>query len=236
MTPAEPAASAADHPVLAVLEDSAAGAALIECSAALARLLGRGLTVVHVQSTLALQAAALPQSRALAHAGAPWAPFDPQDVERGWRAQAARLQALAAPIAMRHALRWSMRTVRGEPGAVARSLLEETDALFLGTMAWRAGLAPASHRARVPAASILAMLDDGSEAARAAGQVADRLARSLPGRWQVRTLPAMGAAAIDALLQQPPAPAAVVLPRHWPSTPARWARLSRLGCPVLLIG
>lgn len=235
MTPAEPAAPAADGPVLAVLDDSAAGASLIECSAALAHLLGRGLTVVHVQSTLALQAAALPQSRALAHAGAPWVPFDPRDVERGWRAQAARLQALAAPIAMRHALRWSMRTVRGEPGAVARSLLEETDALFLGTMAWRARLAPAPRRARVPAASMLAVLDDGSDAARSAGQLAERLARSLPGHWRVRTLPATGAAAIDALLLQPPALDALVMP-HALATPARWARLARLGCPVLLIG
>jgi len=225
-----------EGPVLAVLEDSAAGAWLIECSAALARAFGRELGVVHVQSTLALQAAALPQTQALAHFGAPWAPLEPQDVERGWRAQAARLQALAAPIASRHALRWSLRTVRGEPGAVARGLLEETDLLFLGAVTWpvRAPVAAAARGPRGPAPASLAVLDDGSEAARRAAEVAARLAAARPTHWRLRALTVGDAAALDALLQRPPALDALVLPRQLVS-PARWSRLARLGCPVLLI-
>ncbi len=225
-------APAGNGPVLAVLEDCAAGAGLLECSAALARAFGRELAVVHVQSTLALQAAALPQTLALAHAGAPWAPFAPEDVERGWRAQAARLQALAAPIALRHALRWSLRTVRGEPGAVARGLLRETDLLFLGAPR------PASsfRRQRRSPPAVLAVVDDGSTAARHAADIAVRLVAALHAPWQLRTLVAGNEADLDQLLRQPPVADALVLPRHWASTPTRWARLSRLGCPVLLIG
>ncbi|MBL8344244.1 MAG: hypothetical protein JNN03_02300 [Rubrivivax sp.] len=244
-------ASPADRPVLAVLEDCAGGAVLIECSAALARALGRELAVVQVQSTLALQAAALPQTRVLAHAGAPWAAFAPQDVERGWRAQTARLRALAGPIATRHSLPWSLRTVRGEIGAVARGLLDETDLLFLGAMVWhtramaRAAAAPA----------VLAVLDDGSAAARRGMQLAARmasgmasggafrsasgsssgLATSPSGAWRVRELPVADGVALDALLRQPPPLDALLMPRAL-ATPERWARLARLGCPVLLIG
>jgi len=248
-------ANEADRPVLAVLEDCAGGAVLIECSAALARALGRELAVVQVQSTLALQAAALPQTRVLAHAGAPWAPFAPQDVERGWRAQTARLRALAGPIATRHALPWSLRTVRGEIGAVARGLLDETDLLFLGAMVWhtramaRAAAAPA----------VLAVLNDGSAAARRGLQLAARMASGMtsglasgsasgspssspssvatspPGAWRVRELPATDGPALDALLRQPPPLDALLMPRAL-ATPERWARLSCLGCPVLLIG
>lgn len=244
--------SPGDRPVLAVLEDCAGGAVLIECSAALARALGRELAVVQVQSTLALQTAALPQTRVLAHAGAPWATFAPQDVERGWRAQTARLRALAGPIATRHALPWSLRTVRGEIGAVARGLFDETDLLFLGAMVWhtramaRAAAAPA----------VLAVLNDGSAAARRGLQMAARmassgmasgvassstasssssLATSPSGAWRMRELPVADGAALDALLRQPPPLDALLMPRAL-ATPERWARLARLGCPVLLIG
>ncbi|MBI5718837.1 MAG: hypothetical protein HZC37_14250 [Burkholderiales bacterium] len=218
-------------PVLAVLEDSAAGALLIECSAALARALGRGLTVVHVQSTLALQAAALPQTQVLAHAGAPWAPFAPLDVERGWRAQATRLQAMGAAIATRHALAWSMRTVRGEIGAVARALFDETDLLFLGATAWRA------RPARPAAASVcvLAVLNDGSAAALRGAQLAASMAAEMPANWRVREVPVADAAALDRLLQRPPSPGVLVMPGAL-ATPQRWARLARLACPILLIG
>lgn len=224
-------AGAEVNPVLAVLEDSAACAALIECSAALARALGRELAVVQVQSTLALQAAALPQTRVLAHAGAAWAAFAPQDVERGWRAQTARLQALASPIATRHALRWSLRTVRGEIGAVARGLLGEADLLFLDAAAWRT---PA-HRAHAAAPAMLLALDDGSAAAQRGLQLAARMAAAMPVAAQVRPWPLPDSAALDALLLRPPPLDVLVMPAAL-ATPGRWARLARLGRPVLLIG
>lgn len=52
----------------AVLDDAAAGAALIECAAALAHALQRSLVLVYVENLIALHAAALPQAQALAHA------------------------------------------------------------------------------------------------------------------------------------------------------------------------
>lgn len=229
------AAAATLRPVLAVLEDAAAGAWLIECSASLAQALGRELALVHVQNTLALAAAALPETRALAHAGAPWAPFAPQDLERAWRAEVARLQALAAPIALRHALPWSLRTVRGEPGAVARGLLDETDLLFLGAAGHATARAavPARVRAATPAA--LAVLDDGSDAAARAVQAASRLVAAMPAAWRLRRWPLTNEAAFTAWLQQPPPFDALVLPRHL-ATAARWPALVRLRRPVLLLG
>jgi hypothetical protein len=237
-------------PVLAVLEDSTAGAALIECAATLARTLDRELTVVHVQSAIALQAAALPSTLALAHAGADWAPFAPQDVERGWRAQAARLRALAAPIATRHQLRWSLRALRGEVAEVARALGGESDLLFVDAGATRLA-APA------PAVQALGVLDDGSAAAARALQLAEGMARHMAThaathhgkRWPKHGMASASAAqrlrppplvqradALGALLQRLPAARALLLPRALADTPALWARLLKLGCPVLMVG
>jgi hypothetical protein len=119
--------------VLAVLGDSAEAAQVIEWSAALARALGRELLLVYVESTPALCAAALADTRVLAHVGAPWTTFAQPDVERGFRAEAARLRALAAAAALRHDLRWSLRTLRGALPHAALALRDEADLVFVGS-------------------------------------------------------------------------------------------------------
>jgi len=83
--------------VLAVLDDTAGSEALIEWSSALAHALQRPLALVYVESAPALAAAVLPFTQVLAHAGAQWAPFGAEEVERGYRVHAAR-RAPSAPV------------------------------------------------------------------------------------------------------------------------------------------
>jgi len=101
-----------DNKVLAVLGDTRAGARLIACSVALAWQRRSALELVYVESEAALAAAALPFCLTLAHAGAAWSAFAPPDVERGFRAQMARLQSIAERAAAVHAVGWSLRRMR----------------------------------------------------------------------------------------------------------------------------
>jgi nucleotide-binding universal stress UspA family protein len=213
--------------VLALVDDSAAGAAVIDCSAALAQALQRELSLVYVESTLALQAAALPIAQVLSHAGAAWSPFDPQDLERGWRAQAARMRTLAQDLAARRAVTWSLRTVRGRLPQLAMEWVGPAGLLVIG------GCAMASTgAAALPPRRRLAVLDDGSAAAARARDLAVRLAQTLPATLQVLHVAARDdAAAVDALIDAARGADALVLP-HGQATPPR---LARLRSPVLLV-
>jgi hypothetical protein len=173
-------AAAAAAPVLALLDDATA-APLVEWSAALARALQRELALVYVESTRSLVAAALPLTSVLAPGGRQWQPLSPPDVEQGFRAQAARLRELAARVAGREALHWSLRTVRGELAEAAQRLGPEADLLLLPPpLALGPGLpVPASHRPM-----LLVLADDGAPPSRAL-QVARLLAQALRGSVEV---------------------------------------------------
>jgi hypothetical protein len=202
----------------AVLDDTSGGAALIECGAALAHRLHRALTLVYVENTMALHAAALPQVQALAHTGATWQPFAAEDVERGWRAQTARLRVLASDIAQRHAVAWSLRTVRGAWPGAAIALFEETDLLLVG---------PQRTLPPSPARTVI-LIDDRSPAAARGRQLAADLAQALRATLQ----PWSWSEAIDAaLVQRSRVAAACVMPRDMGTR----GRLRLLSCPLLLV-
>jgi len=222
----------------AVLDDAAGGATLIECAAALAHALRRSLELVHVENLVALHAAALPRTRALAHAGANWEAFAPEDVERGWRAQAARLRALAGDIAPRHAVTWSLRSVRGRWPRTAMELTEDVDLLFVGALpgvmdsngapGLRMSAASGSRRPSAVDLRSVVLLDDGSEAAERAQPFASELSRTLHAPLQVWRLDADSDAAIRQRLRNA---TVCVLPRML-ATPARLAQAT---CPLLLV-
>lgn len=209
--------------VVALLDDVAASTALLEISSALARLMQRDLSVVYVESQLALRAAALPFAQVLAAHASGWRPLQPGEVEQGFRAQAARLRELASRMALRHAVRCSLRVTRGSLGDAAADLQAGSDLLLLaGTPPFRPAVAPPRRR------PVVTLIDDDGEAGQRARQVATQLAQSLSGVLQL----AHGAAAA----MQPGGAGwhadLLVLPRG--ALDAR--RLARLQCPVLLVG
>jgi hypothetical protein len=228
-TGAQPARS-----VLAVLDDTVEGALVIEWSAALAHTLQRELALVYVESMPALGAAALPGTQVLAHAGAQWTPFTPPDVERGFRAQAQRLRALAGPITLRHAVNWSLRSVRGSLPQAALALFAEGDLLFVASPLPLRMLRPprgAGSRQRAARAALVATATDGSEAGARAVHAAAQLAQALSAALQILRL-APGEEATEALLRAGLQHADVlVLPRALASP----RRLANATCATLLV-
>lgn len=213
--------------VLALLDDAAAAADVIELSSTLAQRLQCPLEVVYVESVPALTAAALPFTRVLAAGGMQWQPFAPRDVESGYRAQAARVRELAARVTTRRSVRWSLRTVRG---ALAQAIVElhaEADLMVVATAALRAPLAaPRGARPRRPAA--VTVVTDDSPQGRQAQQLAQQVAQALDGVLTVRH--AAGAAAAAAARDRHCD--LVVLPRALVA-PGVLATLER---PALIVG
>lgn len=226
----EPAPRKSAH-VLALLDDVAASAALLEMSSALARVTQRDLAVVYVESARALVAAALPFTQVLPPTGARWVPLHAGDVEQGFRAQAARLRELTARIASRDALHCSLRVVRGSLGDTAAELQAESDLLLLACAPpYGPGAGVTTPRRRRP---VVAVVGDGGEAEQRARQVATQLAQSLAGVLDTARSEAVAAwldrqgrvgTATDADL--------LVLPRRLLDP----GLLARLRCPVLLVG
>jgi nucleotide-binding universal stress UspA family protein len=172
--------------VVVLLDDAALAQAVIEMSAAIAQRLRRPLELVYVESAPALLAAALPITQVLAPGGAQWMPFEPGDVERGYRAQAARLRALAERILLRRTVSWSMRVTRGVLAQVALELPAGTDLVLVG-----AGVALAEPRSR-PARRrpVVVVVADDSPAGQQARRVGQELALALP--CELRLVPARG--------------------------------------------
>jgi hypothetical protein len=166
--------------VLALLDDAAAGVTALELSSALAQAMQRNLAVVYVESARSLLAAGLPFTQVLAHAGSPWRAFSPQDVEQGFRAHEARLRELAARIALRHAVSWSLQVMRGSLAGAAIDLWTETDLLLLaGAPTLKPpAVGPARKPKRRP---VIAVVSEGSEAGERALRVAAQLAQALAG-------------------------------------------------------
>lgn len=178
--PEAPPGAAAGALVLAV-DDATLGESLLGWSTALARGLDRELVLVYVESAAALGAAALPLSQVLPHAGAAWQPLRRDDVELGFRAQAARLRAALEAAALRHALGWSFRVMRG-------SLLEVREHLWTGTdLVCLASAPPTALRRPPPAAArrpVVAVEDEDGGAAGRALDMATRVARTLAADLQ----------------------------------------------------
>ena len=169
--------------VQVALDDAAAGETVLALSSALARELGCELAVVYVESAASVSAAALSVTQVLPHAAASWLPLRPDDVEQGFRSHAARLRLLTERLAGRHALRWSLRVLRGSLAEAPALLSGESTLLFLATApppgqaVWRRA-APGRRQPLVALAG-----DDGAPGAQALA-TATRLARALGGVLQ----------------------------------------------------
>jgi hypothetical protein len=221
-----------EPPVLAVLDDAGAGAALLEMSSTLAQAWQRELSVVYVENTRSLVAAALPFTQVLPTSATQWRTLEPADVEQGFRTHAARLRGLAGRIAARHAVSWSLRVVRGSLGETALRLSTEADRLLLANAPAPASplyaRPPPAHRR--PRVTVLA--SDGETGANAL-RVAAQVARALGGDIEF-----VRADAHSAGIDQPGTLAALarsdvlILAR----APLDATTLAQLRCPVLLVG
>jgi hypothetical protein len=165
--------------VLALVDDARAARAMLAISSALAQLMHRELQVVYLENAAALTAAELPATQVLAAASARWTALAPCDVEAAWRTDADRLRVLAEQASLAHAVRWSMRVMRGALADAARSLMAQSDLLLVAGVAPHFALAAAHRSCR----TVLA-LDDGSPAGAQAVSVAARLAAALGARLQ----------------------------------------------------
>ncbi len=207
--------------VLAVLDDASVARALLDASCALAQLVQRELQLVFVENAAALAAASLPATRVLAQAARAWTPLAPEDVERGWRVQAARLRAQAEQATTRHPVNWSMRVTRGALRQTVLALRDETD-LLLVAAAPSHGASIDTQLKRAPVSA----LDDGSADGREAVALAGRLAQVLGAPLRVFR--------IDGQPGLPPLASArlVVAPASRLAAPA----VAALRVPLLLVG
>lgn len=222
--------------VLVLLEDAAAGTALLELSYTLARVLGRELSVVYVESARALVAAALPFTQVLAHAGTQWVPLQTEDVEQGFRVHVARLRELAAQMALRNAVNWSLRVTRGNLPDTAADLRAESDLLLLPAARPIGASSRGATRAsrRIPVVTVVQWAGFDATAGQRAVGIAGELARALAGVVEtVRVDPTAQAAGQADLLPWMARSDVLVLPRG----PLDLTRLlSQLSCPVLMVG
>jgi hypothetical protein len=218
-------------PLLAVLDDAGAGAALLEISSTLARALQRELSVVYVESARSLVAAALPFTQVLPASGTQWRTLSPDDVEQGFRAHAARLRDMAERLAARDAVGWSLRVMRGSLGETALQLSAQADLLLLANAP--APVSPVSDKLRQPRrrprVTVLAI--DGEPGANAL-RVAAQVAQALAGDVEV--------VRVDAHAKRIDPPTLAALARSdvliLARAPLDAATLAQLRCPVVLVG
>jgi len=218
--------------VLALAEDAASGERLLEWSSALARALDRELAVVYLESTAALEAAAWPAAQVLSHAGAAWSPLSRSDVELGFRAHAARLRTSAERWALRNALPWSFRVMRGSRGDACQHLWSQTNLLFLAASA---PPLPRSRAAGRPARRRVIAARSASDAdTLRALAIGEQLAQALDASFEpldTSDLSPGTEATQQRLLRAHPD--VVVLPRD--DSAAAWLRMLRRW-PLLLVG
>jgi hypothetical protein len=218
--------------LLALLDDGALARSVIEMSSAVAHQLQRPLELVYVESAPALLAAALPFAQVLAHGGLQWTPLAPQDVERGYLVQAARLRALAERIALRRSVDWSMRVVRGALSQVALELRTESDLILVAsTPVASAPAAPSPMAPRRSAAGrrpVIAVVTDRSAAGQQAQRLAEQLAHALSGVLLVRQAAADGRSVVAGIGRCD----LLVLPQAL----VRAGEVAALAQPTLLVG
>jgi hypothetical protein len=218
--------------VLALLDDAAAGDAVLELSSALAHAQQRELVVVYIESAPSIGAAALPFTRVLSQASAQWLPFSPDDVERGFRAQAARLRVMAERIALRRSVGWSLRVMRGTLASAATSVRDESDLVLLAGASTLQPPSPPGARkpVRRPLVTVAAT---GDAAGAHAVDVATELARALGGAVQTLRLDAPPSLARDPQALAALARSDLLVLARPALGPGMFAGLR---CPVLLVG
>lgn len=128
-TPEEPARER----IVVAVDASAASLLALELAADLAAALGTRLTGLYVEEQDLLHAASLPFVRSIgAQSGRP-TPFTPDEIERQWRALAARAREALMRIAHARQLDWSFEVTRGPAGEVLQAAARGARLMGLGS-------------------------------------------------------------------------------------------------------
>jgi hypothetical protein len=204
--------------VQVALDDAAAGEPVLALASALAHALGCELSVVYLEDVAARSAAALSVTQVLPHAGSAWLPLRPDDVEQGFRSQAARLRRITERRAAGQSLRWSLRVQRGSL-AEAPALLAGESSLLVLARAPAPGRPAAQRGGSAGRPSLVALAPDAGTPDAPVQRVAAQLAHALGGLL----LPWLDAAA---------QPDVLVMSRHALAPGA----LVHLRYPLLLVG
>lgn len=118
--------------IVVAVDASAASRLALELAADLAAALGTRLTGLYVEEEGLLHAAGLPFVRSIgAQSGRP-TPFTPDELERQWRALAARARDTLAQVARARQLDWSFEVTRGPAGEVLRAAARGARLMGLG--------------------------------------------------------------------------------------------------------
>lgn len=118
--------------IVVAVDASAASRLALELAADLAAALGTRLTGLYVEEEGLLHAAGLPFVRSIgAQSGRP-TPFTPDELERQWRALAARARDTLEQIAHARRLAWSFEVTRGPAGDVLRAAARGARLMGLG--------------------------------------------------------------------------------------------------------
>jgi nucleotide-binding universal stress UspA family protein len=153
--------------ILVTLDSSRSGQSALEAAALLAEAMEYELVGLFVEDSDLMTLASLPFSREVLRSGV-IQNLDPAALQKEMTAHAAAARHAMRQVAVRHRLRWSFRSVRGDVGAAFTAAAAEVDILCIG----RRG--PDRYR-RTPLGSPIRMALDRQSPVLVAGQLTNRI-------------------------------------------------------------
>jgi nucleotide-binding universal stress UspA family protein len=155
------------HRILVTLDSSRSGQSALEAAALLAEAMEYELVGLFVEDSDLMTLATLPFSRQVLRSGV-IQNLDPAELQKEMAAHAAAARHAMQQVAVRHRLRWSFRSVRGDVAAAFTAAAAEVDILCIG----RRG--PDRYR-RMPLGNPMRMALDRRSPVLVAGQFTDRI-------------------------------------------------------------
>jgi nucleotide-binding universal stress UspA family protein len=119
------------HRILVTLDSSRSGQSALEAAALLAEAMEYELVGLFVEDSDLMTLASLPFSRQVLRSGV-IQNLDPDALQKELAAHASAARHAMQRVAVRHRLRWSFRSVRGDVGAAFTAAAAEVDILCVG--------------------------------------------------------------------------------------------------------
>jgi len=153
--------------ILVTLDATRSGQSALEAAALLAEAMEYELVGLFVEDSDLMTLASLPFSREVRRSGV-IQNLDPAELQKEMEAHAAAARHAMRQVAVRHRLRWSFRSVRGDVGTAFTAAAAEVDILCIGRRS------PDRYR-RTPLGSPIRMALERRSPVLVAGQLTDRI-------------------------------------------------------------